>query len=257
MAEQNTDRKFATTLARGLAVLRVFRASDNGLTHAQIAERTGLPKPTISRLTYTLCELGYLSHGSRNDRFRLGPASMVLGSVASVAVNFVDRVSDDMQRLADETGTLALIAVRDGDRMMLVRTWRPATASTIWLEPGHRIPLHGSSSGMAFLAALDAERFEALEPDEQMRKFRQDGYDQLVGKGFLIASEETRYASTINAVSVPYYAAEFGEAVAFTCGATPQELPQERMTNDVGPALHALVQNLEQRTGRIPALSRR
>lgn len=257
MAVQSADRKFANTLARGIGVLRAFRASDNGLTHAQIAERTGLPKPTISRLTYTLCELGYLSHGGRNDRFRLGPAAIVLGSVASVAVGFVDMVSDDMQKLADDTGTLALIAVRDGDRMMLVRTWRPFTASTIWLEPGHRIPLHGSSSGMAFLAALDSERFDALEPDADMQAFRQEGYNQLLGQGFTIAPEATRYASTVNAVSVPYSAAEFGEAVAFTCGATPADLPRDRMQNDVGPALHALVQALEARTGRVPALSRR
>lgn len=254
---QSADRKFANTLARGLGVLRVFRASDHGLTHAQIAERTGLPKPTISRLTYTLCELGYLSHGGRNDRFRLGPAAIVLGSVASVAVSFVDMVSDDMQRLADETGTLALIAVRDGDRMMLVRTWRPATAQAIWLEPGHRIPLDASSSGMAFLAALDAERFEALDPDEGTRAFRQLGYDQLLGQGFTIAPDTQRYASTVNAVSVPYYAGEFGESVAFTCGATPSELPRQRMEQEVGPALHRLVQELESRSGRPPALSRR
>jgi DNA-binding IclR family transcriptional regulator len=252
MTDPSTDRKFANTLARGLGVLRAFRASDNGLTHAQIAERTGLPKPTISRLTYTLCELGYLSHRSRNDRFRLGPAAIVLGSVASVAVGFVDKVSDDMQRLADETGTLALIAVRDGDRMMLVRTWRPAAGSTIWLEPGHRIPLHGTSSGMAFLAAQDVEQFEALEPDAQMTAFRQDGCDQLDDQGFIIASEATHYASMISAVSVPYYAAEFGEAVAFTCGATATDLPHERMTHKVGPALHALVQMLEKRTGLPP-----
>jgi len=257
MTDTGADRKFANTLARGLGVLRAFRASDNGLTHAQIAERTGLPKPTISRLTYTLCELGYLSHGARNDRFRLGPAAIVLGSVAQVAVAFVDRVSDDMQKLADETGTLALIAVRDGDRMMLVRTWRPAKASTIWLEPGHSIPLHGSSSGMAFLAALDAERFAAMDPDAELQAFRQEGYDQLVGQGFTIAPEATRYAGTVNAVSVPYYSGEFGESVAFTCGATPADLPLSRMQDDVGPALHRLVQTLEARTGRAPALNRR
>ncbi len=252
-----TDRKFANTLARGLGVLRAFRASDNGLTHAQIAERTGLPKPTISRLTYTLCELGYLSHGARNDRFRLGPAAIVLGSVASQAVAFVDMVDDAMQELADSTATLALIAVRDGDRMMLLRTWRPATASTIWLEPGHRIPQHGSSSGMAVLAALDNERFEALLPDDDLSAFRQEGYSQLVGRGFAIAPDDVRFASTVNAVSVPYHAGEFGEAVAFTCGAHPADLPRSRMEQEVGPALHALVRALETRTGRAPALARR
>ena len=119
MNDHSGNRKFANTLARGLGVLRAFRASDNGLTHAEIAERTGLPKPTISRLTYTLCELGYLSHAGRNERFRLGPAAVALGSVASLSISFVDLASDTMQKLADETGTLALICSA---------RWRPHAA---------------------------------------------------------------------------------------------------------------------------------
>ena len=257
MSGDTTDRKFANTLARGLAVLRAFRASDSGLTHAQIADRTGLPKPTVSRLTYTLCELGSLSHGGRNDRFRLGPSAIALGSVASVAVNFLDLVSDAMQELADKTGTLLLVAVRDDEKMMLVRTWRPQNASTIWLEPGHRIPVFGSSSGMAVVASLGEERFEQLTPEADMRRFRAEGYSQLIEQGFAYASEGTRYASTINAVSVPYFAEEFGEPVSFTAGAMPHDLPDSRIVQEVGPALRELVRALEQRTGRTPALSRR
>jgi DNA-binding IclR family transcriptional regulator len=257
MTTDETDRKFANTLARGLAVLRAFRASDSGLTHAQIADRTGLPKPTVSRLTYTLCELGYLSHGGRNDRFRLGPSAIALGSVASVAVNFLDLASDAMQQLADDTGTLTLVAVRDDARMLLVRTWRPQNASTIWLEPGHRIPVFGSSSGMAVVASLGEERFAQLTPKADMREFRTEGYSQLIAQGFTYAPESTRYANTVNAVSVPYFAEEFGEPVAFTAGAMPGDLPDARIRDEVGPALRALVRALEQRTGRTPALGRR
>ena len=257
MNDQNTDRKFANTLARGMSVLQAFRASDSGLTHAEIADRTGLPKPTISRLTYTLCELGYLSHGGRNDRFRLGPAAVALGSVAALSISFVDLASDAMQNLADETGTLALIAVRDGDRMLLAKTWRPQGVATIWLEPGHRIPMFGSSSGQAVFAVMGEDRFASLNPDDRMRHFRQDGYDQMIGQGFVIAPLPTRYARTVNAVSVPYFAGEFGEAVAFTCGALPADLPDARMLAEVGPALRDTVRALEHRTGNAPALTRR
>ena len=74
------DRRFASTLARGLSVLRAFRASDDGLSHMEIVQRTGLPNATVSRLTFTLGELGYLSHAGKNDRYRLGPAALVLGN---------------------------------------------------------------------------------------------------------------------------------------------------------------------------------
>ncbi len=252
-----SDRKFTNTLARGLGVLRAFRAGDNGLTHAEIAQRTGLPKPTVSRLTYTLCELGYLSHGGRNERFRLGPAAVVLGSVASLSISFVDLASETMQKLADETGTLSLIAVRDGDRMLLAKTWRPQGMATIWLEPGHRIPMFGSSSGQAVLATIAEDKFRAIEDADTMAAFRQDGYDQLIGQGFVITPEHLRYARTVNAVSVPYFASEFGESVAFTCGALPRDLPDQRMISTVGPALRDAVRALEQRTGHAPALTRR
>ncbi|MDD9720372.1 helix-turn-helix domain-containing protein [Sulfitobacter sp. PR48] len=252
-----TDRKFANTLARGLGVLRAFRASDNGLTHAEIAKRTGLPKPTISRLTYTLCELGYLVHGGRNDRFRLGPAAVALGSVAGLSVGFVDHASEQMQALADRTGTLALIAVRDGARMLLAKTWRPEGKSTIWLDPGYRIPMYGSSSGMAVLASMDDDRFAGLDNADTLVSFRRQGYDQLLGQGFVITPRDLRYTGTVNAVSVPYFANEFGESVAFTCGASPADLPTHRMLAEVGPALRDTVRALEQNTGHAAALIRR
>ena len=257
MNDHSPDRKFANTLARGLGVLRAFRASDNGLTNADIAARTGIPKPTVTRLTYTLCELGYLSQSARNEKFRLGPAAVALGSVASLSISFVELASEAMQKLADDTGTLSLIAVRDRDRMLLARTWRPQGVATIWLEPGHRIPMFGSSSGMAVLATLGDARFSGLAADPALARFRQDGYDQLLGQGFVVAPPDTRYAGTVNAVSVPYYAGEFGEAVAFTCGALPRDLPDERMINEVGPALRDTVRALEQQTGHAPALARR
>lgn len=257
MNAQATDRKFANTLGRGLGILRAFHASDNGLTHAEIATRTGLPKPTISRLTYTLCELGYLVHGGRNERFRLGPAAVALGSVASLSNSFVDLASDMMQRLADETGTLALIAVRDDARMLLVKTWRPTGASTIWLDPGQRIPVYGSSSGLAVLASMDRVKFQSVDDTIKMKQFRQEGYDQLIAQGFAVAPEHTRYASSVSAVSVPYFATEFGESVAFTCGALPRDLPESRIVAEVGPALRDAVRALEHRTGHAPALARR
>ncbi|MBM3603791.1 MAG: helix-turn-helix domain-containing protein, partial [Alphaproteobacteria bacterium] len=67
------DPRFATTLARGLSVLRAFRVGDDGLSNAEIAQRTGLPKSTVSRLTFTLGHLGYLVQSPRDDRFRPGP----------------------------------------------------------------------------------------------------------------------------------------------------------------------------------------
>ena len=72
-AAVHNDRKFVTALARGLEVLRVFTPTEGLLGNGEIAERTGLPKPTVSRLTYTLTKLGYLSHVERLANTSLRP----------------------------------------------------------------------------------------------------------------------------------------------------------------------------------------
>ncbi|MDA0963080.1 MAG: helix-turn-helix domain-containing protein, partial [Proteobacteria bacterium] len=59
-AEDSKDRNFITALARGLEVLRCFRRGEVELTNTDFAERTGLPKATVSRVTHTLCKLDYL-----------------------------------------------------------------------------------------------------------------------------------------------------------------------------------------------------
>jgi len=259
----SSDRRFATTLARGMSVLRAFRPSDDGLSNQEISERTGVPKSTVSRLTFTLQSLGYLSHGQRHDRYRPGPALLALGNVASASVSFVDMADGIMQPLADETGTLVLIGVRDEQKILLIKTWRPKETSSLWLEVGHRIPASHSSSGQAQLAAQSDEEFASYvesygsavrDADITITDLRQDAYSQLLGRGFIIAGHGLRYAKSVNAVSVPYRSREFNEPVSFTCGAVPEVLSVERMETEVGPKLRAAVKDLERMTGRSSAL---
>lgn len=260
------DRRFATTLARGLSVLRAFRPSDDGLGNAEIAERTGLPKSTVSRLTFTLQALGYLNHARRHDRYRPGPALLALGNVAASAISFVELSSSMMQRLADDTGTLALLLVRDENKMLIVKTWRPGGVSSLWLEVGHRLPFNGSSSGHALLGALSDDAFartvQAAQGDrgltpERAAEVRKSAYGQLVGQGYVIAPPDEYFAANIHAVAKPFHSRDLSEPVIFTCGAMPADLTVERMQTEVGPKLHAAVQELERMMGQGSAISMR
>ena len=71
-----TDRSFVVALSRGLDVLRAFQPNDGLLGNQEIAARTKLPKPTISRLTYTLTKLGYLTPVPRFEKYQLAPAAL-------------------------------------------------------------------------------------------------------------------------------------------------------------------------------------
>ena len=258
MVSEQNDPRFATTLARGLSVLRAFRVTDDGLSNAEIAHRTGLPKSTVSRLTFTLCELGYLVQSPRDDRFRPGPTLVAVGHVAAVSLSFLVPAHDLMQQTADDTGTLVVLAVRDADKMVLIRTWRPTRVASIWLEVGQRIPLQGFSSWRAFLAAAtpaEIERIAAEQPQEAqtldaLLADRPKALANMALQGFVSTPGGDGMPAAYNAVSVPFRSGNLAEPVVFTCGALPTEAPTERMDTVVGPRLAAAVRTLERLTGQ-------
>ncbi|MFT5787693.1 MAG: DNA-binding IclR family transcriptional regulator, partial [Ascidiaceihabitans sp.] len=79
LEDEEKDRNFITALARGLDILRCFRPNEIELTNQDFAQRTGLPKPTVSRLTHTLCVLEYLVLDARTGTYRLGAGVLKLG----------------------------------------------------------------------------------------------------------------------------------------------------------------------------------
>jgi len=69
------------SLERGLALLRAFRQGGPALTNADLAERVGLPRPTVSRLTRSLVDSGFLSFDFEQRAYRLTPVYLSLALV--------------------------------------------------------------------------------------------------------------------------------------------------------------------------------
>lgn len=256
MKHLTDDKRFANTLARGLNILRAFRPTDNGLSNMELSERTSIPRSTVSRLTFTLCTLGYLSHGRHHDRYRLGPASLALGNIASASFAFVEIANPIMQRLADDTGALVGVALQDVGEMLMVKTWRPVGSPTIWLDVGYRMPMLRSSTGASFVGALSQSELELLgaklvDVDKaELADFHHKAREAIVSKGFALVSGEARFTQSINAIAAPYRPSEFGEPVSILCGATAESLTETAIADTVGPALANAVREMCKATGQ-------
>ena len=109
-----TDRSFVVALSRGLDVLRAFHPNDGLLGNQELAARTNLPKPTISRLTYTLTKLGYLTPVPRFEKYQLAPSAMALGYAA--LANLGVRHLSEPYREALMRETLSLIHISEPTR---------------------------------------------------------------------------------------------------------------------------------------------
>src|SRR3982075_2477701 len=118
------DRSFFVALFPGPDVLRAFRPHDGLLGNQEIAARTNLPKPTVSRLTYTLTKLGYLTPVPRFEKYQLAPSAMALG-YAALANLGVRHLSESFRnQLMRETGAAVAVGGRDPPRLNHFRQTR-------------------------------------------------------------------------------------------------------------------------------------
>ena len=95
------DRHFVEALARGLELLACFRQKDGMLGNQELARRCGLAKSTVSRLTYTLTKLGYLTHVEEAGKYALGSSTLSLASAMLGRLDICKLARPLMQELAE------------------------------------------------------------------------------------------------------------------------------------------------------------
>ena len=239
-----TDRQFVTALARGLDVLRAFGAGES-LANSEIAARTNLPRPTISRLTYTLTKLGYLTHETAAERYRPSSAVLSLGYGAVTGTNFRTIARPHMQQIADLTRSSCALGDCHGLEMIYVENCRGKDAPfTLGLDVGSRIPLTNTAMGRAYLAGLDldarSELLKALARQYGARwKTLQAGLDRAFADyarhGFVLSVAE--WTSEINAVAVPIRFPGLDSVLSLNCGGVASLMPPERLRKEIGPRL--------------------
>ena len=110
---ENKDRQFVNALARGLEILRCFRPGEKYLANTELAKRTGMPKPTISRLTYTLIKLGYLGYSADRGQYHLRSAVLSLGNSLLSNIDVRKLARPAMRELAEHAQASVAIGIRD------------------------------------------------------------------------------------------------------------------------------------------------
>jgi len=250
--EHEGDRQFATTLARGLEVLRCFTPLEAMLGNKEISVRTGLPKPTVSRLTYTLTKLGYLRHNMRLGKYQLGSAVLSIGYplLASMSVRQVARPY--IKELADYcTGSVSM-GIRDRLNMVYVESCRSGNGLTTLPDIGTSVPIAQAAIGRAYLAACTPAEREALlnqmkvKAPDTLRKYKAQidrALEDIRGRGFCVSLGELR--REVHAVGVPMRRTVDGEIVSFNCGVPAFMLKKGQLEEDIGPRLVAMVRNIE------------
>jgi DNA-binding IclR family transcriptional regulator len=248
---QPGDRQFVTALARGLDVLRAFRPGEAMLGNQEIAERTGLSKPTISRLTHTLLELGYLTYSARSGRYQLGPGVLALGYATIAGLEVRERAHPMMLELAVSADVTVALGERDRLSVVYLDCCRGTQTVALSLNVGSRIPLSTTAMGRAILAKLpEGERDYLLralrerEPQkyaEVERGVKQAVHD-LETRGFVMSFGAWR--PDVNAIGVPVYSLDRERLFAMICGGPSFTVSADYLIESVAPRLVRIAKEL-------------
>lgn len=237
--DDEKDRNFVTALARGLELLSCYRPAEIELTNTDFAERTGLPKATITRLTYTLSKLGYLIAGRRTGSYRLGAGVLRLGFSVLSSLDIGTRASEEMQNLHDGPNPYVTVAIGEQHLMDAVYVAVKASNEHVSLvgRIGDRLPLFFSAMGRSILVGMqEAEREAILEyatrHDPEMGQRARESFD-----GALLEYEDKGYCSSfgdwrpdVNGISVPVFSLGGNRVYGLNLG---------------GPSFHVKVKQLE------------
>ncbi len=246
------DRHFVTALARGLQVLACFRSSDKTLGNLEIAQRCQLPKSTVSRLTSTLTRLGYLNNVDASGKYRLGSATLALGTTMLMRLDVRQIARPLMQELADFAKAEVSLGTRDRLSMIYVENCRGAGVPAPSLDVGSRIALATSAMGRAWIAAAsDKERGAALD---QIRARNKNSW-LAIESGLARALQDYRslgvscsfgdWQHNVNAIGRALQPGDGLAPMVINCGGPALTLVPEFLLHEVRPRLLDIASRIE------------
>jgi IclR family pca regulon transcriptional regulator len=152
MPKQPEERDQIRALARGLDVILAFSQNRPRMTLSQVAEATGLSRPTARRILLTLEAEGYARSNGRT--FALTPRVLALGYAYLSSLNLTEIAQPYMERVVEQTQEGCSLATLDQTEVVYVTRVPTRRISSITLATGTRLPAHATSMGHVLLAGL-------------------------------------------------------------------------------------------------------
>ncbi|VTU17453.1 Pca regulon regulatory protein [Variovorax sp. SRS16] len=255
---EDEDPRFNNALARGLAILRAFHVDIKLLGNLEIAELTGLPKSTVSRLSFTLTQLGYLRYRPEFGKYELaaGVVGLAYPYLAGQVVPPVARPL--MVELALKSKTNVGLGVQEGMSVLYLEYALGEANPNRLQRAGFRVPLVRTGMGRACIAGMRPEQREQFYVELREHYKREwpklhdeleDAAGQVQTRGFCIAAGTFR--STTNSVAVPFIHGDGQTIMAFNCqGHSQTHTPDAMLRN--GKRLLELAAEVRRRLADAP-----
>lgn len=156
-----TSEPGRSVASRLLEVLFTFQPGQSHLRIADLTRATGLPHPTVRRLTLELVRAGALDR-SADGTLTVGIRLWQLGTLAPLSVPLRSAAQPFMEDLQTALREHVQLAVREGYEAVVVERLSGTRAVDVISQVGGHLPLHSSGVGKVLLAHAGDDVVEEL-----------------------------------------------------------------------------------------------
>jgi DNA-binding IclR family transcriptional regulator len=200
----------------------------------------------------TLTRLGYLIQMPDTGRYRLGMATLSLGSAMLSRLDVRQMARPLLQELATFSGASVSIGARDQFSMIYIEHCRGPSALTLSMDVGARIPLATSAIGRAYLAVIDeAERGAIMR---QVQALDEGAWPKVRAGIERAVKDHAKLGVTcsfgdwqkdVHGIARAFQPGGGLPPMAISCGGPASSLSKDFLLDEVRPRLIALTQRLE------------
>jgi DNA-binding IclR family transcriptional regulator len=148
--------------SRFMRVLQAVSDSPAPPSTANLAALTGLPRPTVYRIVAALQVEGLLVEAGGTGKLMLGPRLISLAARSWDRSDLRIAAQMPLMRLRDQLDETIHLAVRSGAEMIYIDKLESNRTVRMMSRIGTRVPLHSSSVGKAWLAAIVPHEMHAI-----------------------------------------------------------------------------------------------
>jgi DNA-binding IclR family transcriptional regulator len=156
---------------RAIRVLELLSVAPRGLSLAQLASQTKVPKSTMFRILHTLHQHQIILEDNERRLFTLGMKVLGWGNAALERIDYKAIAHLYLAKLAEETRESFYLALLDHDEIILVdrvdtpEVWKMVT------RLGQRSPFHCTATGLVIAAGMSDEAVDEMIDRHGLRRF--------------------------------------------------------------------------------------
>jgi DNA-binding IclR family transcriptional regulator len=247
-----SDSSTLLTVERGLEVLRAFRSNRMPLSNGELVRRTGLPKATVSRLTSTLLQVGFLRLVPGKREFELSTGALGIGHAYLATNDLLLAAQPLLQELADRLDVSVALGIQDGIDVLYVDYRVSRNVATLRLGVGSVLPMSTTSIGRAYLWGLPTNE-QALLIEEHKRRAGPQGeelehaihtsFDELESTGTCAVSGGFQRGTY--GVALPVRVGRQRILMGMSCGKADVDLDLQSERERIAPALKETAKRLQ------------